>query len=86
MTEYGGSIKGLKQNIIQRSTEELARDGVKSPAGNPVDGHDELTPAEMRGVLIRGGNETVAIPTEQQPSQITDPVTGRIGEAQKAGE
>lgn len=84
MSEFGGSEKGEKQGLIARSTEELARSGVRSPEGNSVVGHDELTPSEMRGVIVRGGNSTADLGRDLVPEIITDPVSGRSAESSKA--
>ena len=85
MSEFSGSEKGEKQGLISRSTEELARDGVRSPEGNAVSGHDELTPSEMRGVIVRGGYATANLGKEGVPGEILDPVSGRVAESNKAG-
>lgn len=77
-SEFGGSDRGLRTGIIQRSTAELAAARVLSPNGNPVVGHDELTPDEVRGVMFRA-------PLVEADTAV-DPVTGRPADSQRAGE
>lgn len=83
MTEFGGSERKLKQGIVARTSAELARDGVRSPDGNPVDGHDQLTPSELLGVSIRAGNATNDLRT-LAPDPALDPISQRPADTEKA--